>query len=236
MTSFYSQQKKPTAQATLSAKPSAHDSLLEQPAVHLPRGLAAAPASVPQPHPSSQQQQQQQMSSDTQHLMKGDSTDDHEEEQSFFTKQLLMGRTGAQNHVHGQSQTPKSRGTMLYHLPPDSGGSEDHRGASESAGQLGAGLTANGPTAGLINDSPRARPSQEGPDVLSAGVTGSLGAVPRSPIGRAVPGSPDRSTALYASPKRTAGACNEEVIVISPDSQTQEDVEINLLSCSPLKR
>jgi len=52
-------------------------------------------------------------------------------------------------------------------------------------------------------------------------------------------GTPNALTAqldVHASPKRPSTAYSEDVIVISPESQVQDDVEINLLSPSPAKR
>ena len=58
----------------------------------------------------------------------------------------------------------------------------------------------------------------------------SPGHLPKSPHAEAAPAE------LFTSPKRTARSYQEESIVISPSSESQEDLEICLLSPSPAKR
>ena len=139
----------------------------------------------------------------------------------------------ANAHTESRLQSQSSKSTMIYHLPAElqedhlPGGSRipgqfvdsprvEQHGNSLRAGQfVGSSTAAQGggsPREGRYGNSPRAGQSAESP----AAMTARLG--------------------VHRSPKRNAGACKEEVIVISPDSQSQEDLEINLLSPSPVKR
>lgn len=61
-------------------------------------------------------------------------------------------------------------------------------------------------------------------------LSNSPGRLPRSPHAKAA------QAGLFTSPKRSARSCQEETIVISPSSQSQEDLEVCLLSPSPAKR
>lgn len=242
ITDFFSQQKNPAASTTASAK-----GTNELPAVaksNRPfKGLASlsqpgqkgsAPAhqsfrsslqSQTQPGLAAQNQpgwQQSLVSSQGPETEAGSSHDAEPEElQAFSTNAELSlqspyARRLRQEEKAQTDSLSQQQPSLLLDSPPEALESEVP-GLSNRAGQCGSGLTGGG----LCGDASRA--AQSSRDAHGAQ-------------------SPDSPGGLFArlgshrSPKRGAAADSQEVIVISPDSQTQDELEINLLSASPAKR
>ncbi len=95
----------------------------------------------------------------------------------------------------------------------------------------------------LMYDSPVDLQEAEQPglswNAVQSGTSLRAGQLDTAPASRQSAGIPDAEAPrldVHRSPKRNARVYNKNLIVISPDSQTHEGLEIDLLSPSPAKR
>ena len=241
ITDFFSQQKNPAASTTASAKGTS-----ELPAVAKPNRPFKGLASLSQPGHKGPVPAHHSFRSSLQSQAQPDLAAQNQPgwQQSFVSSQGPETEAGSSHDAEPEElQAFSTSAELSLQSPYARRLRQEEKAQADSLSQQQPSLLLDSPPE-AFEDEVRdlsCRAGQHGTS-LAGGLCGDASWAAQSSIGAHGVQSPDSPGGLFArlgshrSPKRGAAADSHEVIVISPDSQTQDELEINLLSASPAKR
>lgn len=242
ITDFFSQQKNPAASTTASAKGTS-----ELPAVAKPNRPFKGLASLSQPgqkgHVPAHHSFRSSLQSETQPDLAAQNQPGWQ--QSLVSSQGPEIEAGSSHDAElAELHASSASAELLLQSPYARRLRQAEKAQADSLSQQQPSLLLDSPPEALENEVPvlSNRPGQHGSGLTGGGLCGNAFRAAQSSKDPHGAQSPESSGGLFArlgshrSPKRGAAADSQEVIVISPDSQTPDDLENNLLSASPAKR